>query len=159
MGEIVFLGIVSLIAIMMFVVSYQFPTSIIDKSGGAALFPRIVIGFLLLFIVIRTFILLRDKSIKEKFIFIEIFTGTRLIYLISTVIYIIGISYLGFIVSTLLYLLGIINYFYYLQNNGKPTLKKEIVIVCSVFIGTFLMYFFFGNILNILLPKGILKII
>ena len=42
MGELVFLAVVSAVAVVMFIMTFQFPSSILDQSGGAGLFPRII---------------------------------------------------------------------------------------------------------------------
>ncbi len=158
MGEILFMIIIAIAAIIMFIMTYDFPVSIIDKSGGAALFPRIIIILLLFFMLIRLISILRTKKEERKpFAFTEMFKGSRLVYLLLTIAYIAVLTQLGFIISSLLYLFILINYFYYLQNGRLPAVKTEMIIVISIVAGVLILNYFFGNVLNILLPKGILK--
>jgi putative tricarboxylic transport membrane protein len=158
MGEILFMAVLAIIAIGMFVMTYDFPISIIDKSGGAALFPRIMIVLLLFFLVIRFIAIIKTKREgRPKFVFIEIFQGPRLVYLLTTLAFIIVLNFLGFILSAILYLLILVNYFYYIQNDKKPSLKTEIVVVVCVIAGIVGLEYFFGDVLNIMLPEGILQ--
>ena len=50
MGELVFLALLLAVCTLFYGMSFDFKTSILDTSGGAALWPRIVIIFLVMFI-------------------------------------------------------------------------------------------------------------
>ena len=45
MGELVFLALLLAVCTLFYGMSFDFKTSILDTSGGAALWPRIVIIF------------------------------------------------------------------------------------------------------------------
>jgi len=62
MGEILFLSLFLIGSIYLFLLTGDFRLSKMDTSGGAALFPRIVIIFLCLFLVIRIIQALCEKE-------------------------------------------------------------------------------------------------
>lgn len=159
MGELIFMLIVAVTAIALFINTYSFPVSIIDQSGGAGLFPRIVIILLLFFMTVRTVRWFINPETRRKFVFVEMFQGTRLIYLIGTVLYIAILPFLGYVLSTILFMGTMVNYFYSVQWNKRPSVGTESIIMIGILIGTIGLYFFFGEILNIRLPQGILTII
>ncbi len=157
MGELIYMAIIAVIAIFMFIVSGSFPVSIIDKSGGASLFPRVVVVLLLCFMAIRTVFVLRDKELREKtFIFLEIFKGPRLVYLLGTFTYILLIQPLGFVITTSLYLFGMSNFMYYKQKDSIMSMQRSSIIFFSGLTVSLGMYLFFTRVLSILLPQGIL---
>ena len=80
MGELIFLGILAIIGVIMFGMSFGFQTSLLDKSGGPALYPRIVIVVLVIFLVVRCVMIIRSQEeLKKKFHFLEILQGSRFI--------------------------------------------------------------------------------
>ncbi len=157
MGELIFMAIIAVIAVFMFFVSGSFPVSIIDKSGGASLFPRIVIVLLLFFMIIRTVIVLRNKEEREKvFVFFEMFRGARLVYLLGTLVYILLVEPLGFVITTSVYLFGMANFMYFKQKDSIMSLQRNGIIFASGVLISLGMYLFFTRVLSILLPQGIL---
>lgn len=158
MGELVFMGITAAAAIAMFIMTASFPVSIIDKSGGPALFPRVVILLLLVFMIIRAVIVLRDRELfGKRFVFAEIFRGARLIYLLVTLIYILLIKQAGFVPMTAAYLYGLTQYLFYLQKGSRMSLRRNILTFIGCLALSIGMYLLFSGVLNILLPEGILK--
>ncbi|MBC8452667.1 MAG: tripartite tricarboxylate transporter TctB family protein [Spirochaetes bacterium] len=158
MGELIFMGITALAAIGMFFMTSSFPVSIIDKSGGPALFPRIVIILLILFMIIRAVIVMKDKELWNKqFVFTEIFKGSRLIYLLVTLAYILLIKQIGFVVMTAVYMYGLTQYLYYIQQDHMMTVKRNLITALGALFVTLGVYFLFSDVLNIRLPLGILK--
>lgn len=157
MGEIIFMAIVAVIALIMFWLTGKFPVSIIDKSGGAALFPRIIIGLLLFFMIIRVVIVLRDEEKRKKaFVFLEVFKGSRLVYLLGTILYVALIKQVGFVIMTIAYLTGMTHYLHYKQKDKCiPLIKSSIIFVITVAVAVGI-YLFFTSVLNIRLPQGIL---
>jgi hypothetical protein len=156
MGEIIFLGVIAVISLIMFLMTFSFPTSIIDKSGGPGLFPRIVIILFLFFAMIRLVEIIRKKEIKKPFAFLEMFQGSRAIYLLSTLIYMLIISHLGYIISSAAYILFSIFYYYRREMNSSLN-RKQIILISMVNSALVVfIYFSFTSVLNILLPKGIL---
>lgn len=155
MGELIFLGIIVIISAIMFGMTYDFKVSILDKSGGAGLWPRIVIVFLIIMTIIRFIQVLKEKD-RQPFAFLELFRGMRLFFLLALGIYIILIKPLGYIIATLLFLFITVNLFYYKSNDHIGSFKS--IIIRNMFIIGFVfgLYFFFANIVYIMLPKGLL---
>ena len=101
MGELIFNALLAVVAVILYVLTFSFPTSIFDKSGGAAMYPRIVIVFLLALLLIRSLQILRSPEEKaKKFVFLEMFKGPRLIYILTTLAYFLLVKPVGFILST-----------------------------------------------------------
>ncbi|MBS6646102.1 MAG: tripartite tricarboxylate transporter TctB family protein [Clostridiaceae bacterium] len=157
MGELVFLAVVSAAAVIMFIMTFQFPSSILDQSGGAGLFPRIVVVMLLACVLIRLCQYLRKPETRKHFVFLEMFQGLRLVYIVMTGVYIAVMAPLGYIISTVAYMLALINFFYYAQVEHRPSVRSEAVIAVGVVAGTVGMYWFFGSVLHVMLPPGLLK--
>lgn len=157
MGEVIFLGIVAIIAAIMLVMTASFPVSIIDHSGGPTLFPRLVIGLLFLFILIRIVEVLKTtKEDRKPFIFTEIFKGPRLLFIIISVIAFILVSRLGFIITMSLYVPGMMVFFTYLNKKALPSRKEIIVMIFSCIVFVILFDYLFCIHLHVILPKGIL---
>lgn len=157
MGELLFMALMGALAIIMFFISGSFPVSIIDKSGGAALFPRIVVILFLFFMAIRTVIVLRDGEARKKaFVFLEIFKGDRLIFLLGIIGYIALVKPVGFVIATSLFLAGMSNFLYFKQRDSLMTLKRNIIGISAGIAISLGMYLFFTRVLSILLPQGVL---
>lgn len=157
MGELLFLAVVSAIAVIMFFMTFQFPVSILDQSGGAGLFPRTIVVMLLACILIRLYQYYKKPETRKHFVFLEMFQGLRLAYILMTGIYIALMTTLGYVISTVVYLLVLINFFYHAQMERRPSVKTETVIVLSILAGTIGIYWFFGSVLHVMLPAGLLK--
>lgn len=155
MGEIVFLVVLLIISAVCFQQTFTFGVSILDQSGGPAVFPRIVIALLVIAVVIRLITVLREKK-HEHFVFIELFTGKRLFFFLSLILYIVTFKFLGYILSTCLFLMITCNYFYYVVKENKGSLRSIVLRNTFVVVFSVGMYFFFGNVLHIMLPAGIL---
>jgi len=154
-GEIIFLGILFLACSYLFSLTFSFQTSVLDKSGGAALFPQIVIIFLLIFLALRIILILRTKE-KKPFVFLELFQGMRLFFFTALVLYIIAIKPVGYVISTIIYLLIVINVFYYSTRGNWGNPKSILIRNTCIFAFVFLMNTFFASMLKVLLPQGFL---
>ena len=160
MGEVLFMGLTSVFAVVLFFLTKGFPVSIVDRSGGAALFPRIGIVLLIFFIAIRTFIVLKDQTQrKQPFIFLEIFTGPRLVYLLSVVMYIVLLKPIGFILMTILFLWGMAWYLHFQQKKWLMTIRHSIVLLVVVIVLSISIYILFKELLNVMLPQGIITLL
>ena len=153
MGEFVFLGIILAICGYFYYLTYDFAISPFDKSGGAALFPRIVLICIAIFVIIRIIQVALQKE-KGKFVFGELFRGMRLFFFASFVIYVALLDIFGYIICTILFLAVTINVFYKKVNNCWGPIKSIVIRNCSIVVFTFAMEFFFSNLLGILLPNG-----
>ncbi len=159
MGEVIFSGVVAVIAVVLFINSATFPESIIDQTGGAALFPRIIIILLLVTLAVRVVIILRDKEEREKpFAFIDFFKGRRLVFFLLFIGYTLVMTTLGFFLSSSIFLAIAIPFLYKLQHGKFMSVKR---LVISTVISTsmvFALYYIFVNYFNVILPSGILGI-
>ncbi len=158
MGEIIFLIVLAAAGISMFGMSFGFQVSRIDTSGGPALFPRIVIIILLVFIAMRIVMISKDKEEKEKkFHFLEMFQGSRLIFLFMFLGYALLMKPLGFVISSSLFLIIAVTFLYKKQYGERITVKKGLILYPAILICVAVLYYIFVNKLNVLLPGGILN--
>ena len=158
MGEIFFLIILAAAGVGMFVRSFGFQVSRIDSSGGPALFPRIVIIILLLFIAIRIIMVSKSKEeLGKKFHFLEIFQGSRLIFLLMFLGYAVLMKPLGFVISSSLFLIIAVTFLYKKQYGERITVKKGLILYPVILISVAVLYYIFVNKLNVLLPGGIIN--
>lgn len=154
MGEIIFLLILIAISVLGFIEAGTFPVSIFEKTGGPALFPKILFVGLAIFAVIRIIMILRSKE-KKKFVFVELFQSTRGVFLLASVVYVLVMEYLGYIISTALFLVVICNYLYWKRHDTKGTVKSIILRNVAMIVITFLLYVFFAKVMTINLPQGL----
>lgn len=153
MGELVFLGTLLVVCIYFYALTFGFAVSILDKSGGAAVFPRIVIVFLVVFLIVRALAVWKDQQ-KKPFAFKELFVGMRLFFFVSLIGYILAFKFLGYVISTTMFLAVTINVFYFKTKNSWGSVQA--IAARSVLAVTFvlLMNYFFVHILHIVLPAG-----
>ena len=157
MGEIIFLVMLLVGSLYLFSLTGDFPISILDKSGGAALFPRIVMIFLMIVLAVRILSLFRARN-REAFVFTEIFKGTRGIYFGALVLYVLLMPFLGYIIATFTFVAGLMNTFYYSVHKelGEPkaiAIRNGLVVVLVICVN-----FFFKEVLGVFLPVGFLGI-
>lgn len=159
MGEILFLSILGVVDVIMFFLTFTFPASIIDQSGGAGLFPRIVLVLLLVFLAVRIITILRSEEEKKKpFAFLEIFKGRRLVFLLAFVLYAFSMSTLGFVISSGIFLSAMIIFLRWCQYGEWMPVKKSVLTVLISFVCVFVIYYVFTHYLNVMLPAGFLDI-
>jgi hypothetical protein len=78
----------------------------------------------------------------------------RGIFLLAIVIYLIALNYFGFVIATALFLLFTVNYLTY-EYQGSIGNWKQILIRCFILMIILLsVYYLFGDVFNIMLPKG-----
>lgn len=153
MGELILLGLLLVIGISFWFMTFNFAVSPLDKSGGAGVFPRMVIVLLLAFVVLRVIQVLRKKE-KGHFVFLELFSGIRLYFLLSFVTYVLALNYLGYLISSILFLALTTNYFSYKTHDSFGTVKSIVIRNAGVIAFVFTTYYFFDRILHIALPRG-----
>lgn len=155
MGELIFLGILMVICIYFYTLTFGFAVSVLDKSGGAAVFPRFVILFLVIFLAVRFIMVLKEKQ-RKPFAFKELFTGMRLFFFVSLICYILALRYLGYLICTASFLMVTVNVFYYKTKDGWGPVRSIVVRNTMLAVFTFAMNYFFVRILHIMLPSGFL---
>lgn len=157
MGELIFNALLAVAGVILYVMTYSFPTSIFDKSGGAGMYPRIVIIALMILLVIRSLQILRSPEEKQrKFIFFEMFYGPRLIYILATFAYFLLVKRIGFILCTIVYLIGMILYLCTLQEQKRPSGKMAAFVAAAVIPSVVALDWLFCKVMGVLLPAGIL---
>jgi|GEM_PF-1750238 len=155
MGEIIFLAMFFVLSIYLYSLTGTFRASKMDASGGAAMFPRIVIILLCACLVIRIIQIIMQKE-KKKFVWKELLEPARLFFVLCLVIYVVMLKTLGYIPATGLFLLVVVNRLYYLQKRNYGG-KQEILIRTGLLIAFVIaMHFVFAGVLSVNLPKGFL---
>ena len=157
MGEIILLLCFAAMSFAMLVMAKDFRVSKMDSSGGAAMFPRIVIILLLIFIAVRIVQILLKKE-KRPFAGRELFTGSRFFFVLCLVGYVLLLKPLGYILSTSLFLILAVNRFYRIERgtNGSPAAIAARNVLLVLFV--LAMNWAFGSILSVRLPAGLLAI-
>lgn len=158
MGEIIFLAVITAVIGYLYILTGSFPVNALDTTGGAAMFPRVVIIVLALLIVIRIIQIIKNKELKVHFVFFELLKGSTGIFLLSLVAYIFLFSILGYVVATILYLVLTITYCYYKKYGNIGSAKAVIIRVALSVAGTLVLYWFFTSVLLVRMPAGILKL-
>lgn len=156
MGEVIFLLILWIGSFYFFTLTAGFSISVLDKSGGAALFPRLILIFLMVVIgvrIIKLLLLIKNKE-NEDFVFVEMFKGTRLIYVGGLTLYVVLMPILGYILSTIVFMVGMMNIFYYNVHKSLGTLKAIIIRNILAILLVIAVNIFFKNILGVYLPSG-----
>lgn len=158
MGESLFLACLVAIAGTMFFETTHYPTAFLDKSGGPAVFPQLILIILVVFIALRFVAILRSGK-QEKFVFMEMFRGIRLLFLVSLGLTILLMPSVGFVPMVSIFLIVTVHCFYFGTNGsfGSPTL---IAVRSALLIGfTVGLYLFFQAALGVQLPAGILNVL
>ena len=152
MGELVFLALALAVCGVLYGMSFDFKTSVLDTSGGAAFWPRIVIVFLACFIIFRGIQVIKNKD-NRQFVFGELFRGSRLFFLLSLTGYIVLFKYVGYLVSTMLFLLITVNVFYKITRDNFGSVRSIVTRNAVVVAFAFGCYFFFAKVVHIALPQ------
>ncbi|MBS5300828.1 MAG: tripartite tricarboxylate transporter TctB family protein [Clostridium sp.] len=153
MGETIFLLCFCAAAIAMYGMTGNFRISKMDTSGGAAMFPRIVIILLLVFLAIRLLQIWIGKQ-KKPFMGRELFTGSRFFFLICFCAYVVCLKLLGYRVATYLFLLFSVNGFMKVEKGTYGTARELVVRNLILLVFVLAMYWLFGTVLSIKLPTG-----
>lgn len=154
-GELIFLTLLEISAGYFLSMSGDFAVSMMDKSGGAGLFPAIVLKFLMVVIGIRIVLILAiSENRKDEFVFLELFKGTRLFLLLTIIGYAIVVDFVGYMLSSIIFLLVTVNYFYYKVNGSFGNKKTIIVRNIIIIVFTILIFLFFTRILGAVLPTS-----
>lgn len=157
MGELVFLCFLEAVGIAAFILAFDFPRSIIDKSGGPAFFPQAVVGFLTLFVLIRVLQIIKTpKEKRGKFHFLEMFKGESLVYLIATLLVVILMRSLGFILTMSTYLIFLILFLHRRKRGSFASVKMTLIVVLGSIAGTVLIDYVFCDVMKVMIPRGII---
>lgn len=159
MGEIIFLAVLMAVCGLGFKESFTWRVLKSDTSGGAAFWPRIILVALFICCIFRIITILCDKKqLHKKFVFLDLFYSHRGAFLLSLVLYYIGIKYLGYLVATALYLNIIVNVMYKFTTGSFGKASSILIRFVCLCLAAYGVYYFFGEILHIMVPAGILGI-
>ncbi len=146
------------IAATFFVMAGSFPEGS-NGATGPGWFPRIMCVIIILLSVINlvtTNIDFAAKSEEEKqkdrSIALKLLSKDNMIVwvtIIATLLYVLGIQYVGFVVSSIVYML-VMNLYYKVPEINKPA---AFIIPFAV---TGVLYYVFTNLLHVVLPSGFL---
>jgi hypothetical protein len=157
MGELLFLSLLLAACGVMLAITFGFPLVQMDLSGGARIFPQLVLVLLAVSIVSRMVIILASGK-KERFAFLEIFRGPRLFFIASLFVSIVTIRWLGFMISVSVFLVGSVNFNYWsvkgTLGGAKAIAARSLPMVALVVS----LYFIFTKALTVLLPAGFLGV-
>ena len=158
MGESIFLASLAAVAGTMLFETMHYPTGALDRSGGPGIFPTILIAILLAFIALRLVAIIRSRK-QEKFVFMEMFRGIRLLFLVALGLTILLMESIGFVPMISLFLIVSVHCFYFAANDSWGSYRL-IAVRSLVLVGfTVGMYVFFQAALGVQLPAGILSIL
>ena len=154
MGEIIFLTALLMICALFYMISFDFAVNILDTSGGAGMFPRIVIIFTAILLVIRIYQVIKEKN-NSKFEFLGLFKGLSGFFFLNFLIYVVLLNSIGYLIMTTLFLISTINVFYIHTKGDFGSLKSVIIRNVLAIVFVLSMNYFFVELLNIMLPVGI----
>lgn len=156
MGEIVFLVLLSGVAVVYLVEAFGYPMPKFEVSGGPAIYPKMILIIFLILVFVRLIQIITTKE-KVKFVFIDLFTGTRGVFWISFLIYALTVKTIGYLIATIVFLIGMTEYFYYKKTNSFGTIRQIGLRTIGLIGFVVLLYWFFAVTMNVLLPKGVLS--
>lgn len=154
MGEIVFLAIIALVGGGMFAMTYGFRENILDQSGGPGMFPRIIVILLGFSLIVRIVQIVLKKETKKPFAFVEMFKGSRLLYILATLAYMLLVRFVGYVPMTIVYLIFTILVFRSQESDEPFTAGRVALIVVTNSVVAVGVYLFFTRIVDIRLPAG-----
>lgn len=149
-GELIFNAALLIFMIYCFIIIGQVPPASATDTLNAALYSRIIIGMLIIFLAINIVKILKNKKEGEDFkIDFDIKKLVKNKFFIGSVLLILykfALDYIGFVVgSFILFIL----YSYLL---GERRVK---ILITSSLISVVVLFVLFGGILDIILPRGV----
>jgi hypothetical protein len=145
-GEFVFYICIIIISGILIINSYNYP----NLSGRL---PRIILSLLFILAIIKIIIAYLKKGkefiIKSKKIILTNSKRRLIFIIISLILYIIGLIFLGFYISTIIFFIFIPQYL------GYESIKFRII---TIFVFLVFMYLMFEKLLNTPLPTGVFGI-
>lgn len=155
MGEIIFLTVFFVAAVSLYTLTGDFCISKMDTSGGAAMFPRLVIILLCICLILRIGQIIWKKE-KKGFVWKELFMETRRFFVVSLLVYVALLKPLGYIPATCLFLIVTVGRLRYYQKGGYGRAGEVLVRDLLLIAFCLAMYAAFSGILSVNLPKGLL---
>jgi hypothetical protein len=145
------------IGIYYFAETFTYHKPLFESTGGPEIFPRVILVLLFLFIAVRAIQIILNKK-KSSFVFFDLFTGSRGMFLYCFMGYILIMKPLGYIFATFLYLAGLSNYMIYYKDGTIGTARAISIRIVIFAIISVLLYQFFAGILNVNIPLGLLAL-
>lgn len=158
MSELIFLAILAIVGGLCYGETLTYTVAEYDRTGGPAMYPQVVLILLFIALALRAIQILMKKE-KPKFKWFTLFKGTRCVFFLAFVLFVILMQPLGFIVDSTLFLTATSLYLYY-QTTGDKTLGGAKAITLKVVLyAAFntLVFLFFTSVLSVGVPYGILS--
>ena len=160
MSEFVFLAGLAVLALLGYSEVLTYTVTKYDRTGGPAIYPKMLLILLLVALAIRGIQILASKK-KEKFKWGSLFSGQRGVFFVSFVLFVMLMKPLGFILDGTIFLVFTTFYLYY-KSTGDKSLggKKKIVFRVLFSLGFCVaVYLFFSEFLHVAVPEGILGLV
>lgn len=155
MGEIIFLLLLAGGAVLYLIEASGYPMPRFEVSGGPAIYPKMILIVFLILVMVRILQIVSSRK-KERFIFSELFIGTRGVFWISFILYVLVVKTIGYHITTSVFLIGMTEFFYYKKTKSPGTAKQVLLRSAGLIFFVAGMYWFFAATMNVLLPKGLL---
>lgn len=155
MGEIIFLLLLAAGAVSYLIEASGYPMPRFEVSGGPAIYPKMILTVFLILAAVRIIQIISSRE-KEKFVFSELFVGTRGVFWFAFILYVLVVKTIGYHITTSLFLIGMTEFFYYKKAKFLGTPKQILLRSTGLILFVAGMYWFFAATMNVLLPKGLL---
>jgi hypothetical protein len=156
MGEILSLLLLAGGGAYYYAETLTYRVSRFERTGGAGVYPRIIIIGLFVFIALRIIQKIAEKD-WGKFVFLNLFRGRRGIFFFAFFFYVLLMPFLGYLADTAAYLLFASGYLTFLRE-GSLGDRKRIALRTLLFLAMVGgIYWFFVAFLNVSVPAGLLS--
>jgi hypothetical protein len=127
-----------------------------ERTGGAGVYPRMIIICLFIFIALRLIQKIAEKDWK-KFVFFNLFRGRRGVFFFAFLLYVLLMPFLGYLIGTTVYLLFTSAYLTFLKE-GSLKNRKRLALRSLLFLALVGgIHWFFVTFLNVSVPSGLLS--
>lgn len=155
MGEIISLLLLAGFGVYYYVETLAYRVSRFERTGGAGVYPRMILACLFVFIALRVGQVLLSRE-RREFVFFNLFRGRRGVFFAAFLLYVLTMPHLGYIVGTVLYLFFASGYLVFLKEGrlgGWRRLAAGAALFLAVVGG---IYWFFVIFLGVAVPAGLL---
>jgi|GEM_PF-1630364 len=156
MEELLLLVVLTGMDLLYYFETFSYKKALFDKTGGPAIYPRVILVLLLISIAIRVIQILKRHE-YEPSVLKGLVTGSRGVFLWAYIAYVLLMEPLGMIIDTVCYLIFICHYMIYARDGklgSKTSILKHNVSFVLLTLG---IYLFFTLVMNVAVPKGLLS--
>ncbi len=156
MGEIASLLALACVGAVYYAETLGYAVSRFERTGGPAVYPKMVLACLFVFIALRICRIVRERK-PRPFVFLNLFRGARGKFFLMFAAYILLMPHLGYIVATAGYLTASCALLTRLKE-GAPGPPGRFALRALFFLAvTMGLYWFFATLLNVGVPEGVLQ--